>query len=73
MSDAQATEMRDALIELEAACDAVCALRSQEIYLSMIAVPGTPDALERLDCARRRAREIANGEAADEWDEDGTL
>ena len=53
------TEMRSALIELEAACDAVCALRTQEIYLLMIAVPGTPDALERLDCARRCARELA--------------
>ena len=73
MSDDKTLEMRDAIIELEDACDAICALRSQEIYLLMIAVPGTSDALERLDCARRRAREIANGEAADAWDEDGTL
>lgn len=69
MSD-KTTVIRDALRELEAACNAVCVLRSQEIYLLMIAVPGTSDALERLDNARRRARIIANGEAADAWDED---
>ena len=85
MSDDKTIEMRAALIELEDACDAVCKLRSQEIYLLMIKVPGTSDALERLDCARRRARDstkhdrplpsirekfVKDGDMADQsWDE----
>jgi hypothetical protein len=54
------TELRVALRDLDEACDAVCALRTQEIYLAMTAVPGTTDALLRLDRARGRARELAN-------------
>lgn len=56
----QTTVLRVALRELEEACDAVCALRTQEVYLMMAAVPGTTDALVRLDRARRRARELVN-------------
>jgi len=53
-----AQDLLDALRELDDACDAVAALRSQELYLAMIAVPGTPDALLRLDRARLRARTL---------------
>jgi hypothetical protein len=56
----ETTDLRAALRELEEACDAVCMLRTQKIYLAMIAVPGTTDALLRLDRARERARELAN-------------
>ena len=45
----------EALIELEAANDHLCGLRTREQYLSMID-DGQQDALERLDTARRNAR-----------------
>jgi hypothetical protein len=47
--------LRAALAALEAANDALCALRTPEQYLSMID-SGQIDALEQLDEARRVAR-----------------
>lgn len=51
--------LRAALRELETANDALCALRTPDIYNAMLAVPGTQEALERLDDARRRARKLS--------------
>jgi len=51
-----------ALRELESACDGVAATRSQGTYLRMVDVDGATDALERLDCARRVAREVLKKE-----------
>ncbi|MFN3456914.1 MAG: hypothetical protein ACK4Z8_04985 [Novosphingobium sp.] len=48
----------EALEELEAACDALAATRSQETYLRMIDVDKAYDALVALDEARTNARSI---------------
>jgi hypothetical protein len=47
----------DALRNLESACDALCVLRTQEQYLSMID-SGQKDALQTLDHARAQARRV---------------
>jgi len=49
-----------ALRDLEAACDALCSMRTQEQYLSMID-GGQQDALSALDDARRAARAALSG------------
>lgn len=54
--------LREALAELEAANDALCAVRSQATYDQMIA-DGNEDALARLDEARSKARAAINQSA----------
>lgn len=56
-ADAEIRRLRAALIELEDANDALCALRTREQYLSMID-GGQRGALQRLDEARRVARTL---------------
>ena len=51
------TEVLDALMELESACEARTAARTQEQYLMEVRL-GQSDLLIRLDLARYRAREL---------------
>lgn len=60
-ADERIAVLTEALSELESANEAVCALRSQEVYLAMIAIRGTEAALGRLDSARYAARAALGG------------
>ncbi|MCK9361761.1 hypothetical protein M0Q28_06095 [Patescibacteria group bacterium] len=60
-AEAERDEEREALEELEAASDALAATRSQQTYLSMIDNDRATDALNRLDVARKRARNALGG------------
>ena len=51
------TELLDALKTLEQANDALCMLRTEEMYMAML-VSGQQEALDALDAARRNARAL---------------
>ena len=55
--------LRGILTRMEAACDALCAKRSQETYLRMIDVDGAQDELLALDDARAEARKALASDA----------